>query len=449
MDCFQAPFAIWKLDKSFKVISLNPSAIHLNNDPFAGLTNEDAARLRVMGLNHSGTGLFLRWELNEKTRWFHWNAWKYEDYIYFSADEVSLLKENELYLHQILDAIPDMILVKGEGSRILWANKAFKDYYGMNIEQLQEIIDAPFQKPDYTRQYVLDDAWVWNNKKPLLIECEPVTRFDGVVRKFETLKSPIIGHNGEIRMTVGISRDITEKIEYEEKSFASSKMASLGEMAGGIAHEINNPLGIIMGKTDQMKRLHSDPKSVSDLEVICRNAERIARIVEGLRNFCQDDDRQLYSRFKILDVLDETLTYCHGRLESQNIKLIVDVRPEAMVTGKKVQISQILLNLLNNAIDAQEGLGDKWIKVSGQEMNGFSEIRIQDGGPGVPVEIETKVMQPFFTTKEIGKGMGLGLSVSFAIARQHGGELTIDRKVSASCFLLKLPSQPAAKVSSS
>jgi len=439
MNCFQAPFALWKLDKSFKVISTNPAAIHLGENPFAGLQKEDEDRLKVMAKTRDEKGLSMKWDFQGKTKWLHWHSWKEDDHFFFSADDVSELKNNELYLHQIVDAIPDMILVKGEASRILWANKAFKDYYGMTIEQLQEIIDAPFQSSEHTRQYVLDDAWVWNNKKPLRIECEPVTSFEGVTHMFETLKTPILDQNGNIKMTVGISRDITEKIEYEQKSFASSKMASLGEMAGGIAHEINNPIGIIMGKSMQMKRQNPDSKARSDFDMIIRSAERVAKIVEGLRNFCQQDDRQLFNEFKVIDVIDETLTYCHGRLNNLGISLKMDIPENLMMSGKRVQISQILLNLLNNAIDEIQSIDERWIKISANKKDNFTEIRVQDSGHGVSPELESKVMQPFFTTKELGKGMGLGLSVSFAIAKHHGGELLLDRGVSPSCFLLRIP----------
>src|SRR5690606_30252933 len=287
MDCSQAPFAMWRLTKSFEVVSTNLAAIHLNENPFAGLSMENREELKKLTKARDEKGLVLEWEFNNKTKWLHWHVWKENDDFIFSADDVSSLKENELYLHKIVDAIPDMILVKGEGSKILWANKAFKDYYNMSIEELQEIIDAPFQENEHTRQYIYDDAWVWNNKKPLRIECEPVTSYTGSTHMFKTLKTPICDHNGEIKMTVGISRDITKKMEYREKSFASAKMASLGEMAGGIAHEINNPIGIIMGKTSQLKRKLGGDEFQTDLDVIMKSSERVAKIVEGLRSFCQ------------------------------------------------------------------------------------------------------------------------------------------------------------------
>ena len=123
----------------------------------------------------------------------------------------ALLFEREQMYKQILDSTADMVLVKGQNSKIVWANKAFRDYYGMTNEQLEDIVDAPFNEPDYTLQYIKDDAYVFETGEILEIAAEPVTRYDGVVRLFSTVKSPICNQEGEVIMTVGVSRDITER----------------------------------------------------------------------------------------------------------------------------------------------------------------------------------------------------------------------------------------------
>ncbi|MDZ8184996.1 MAG: PAS domain S-box protein [Nostoc sp. ChiSLP02] len=123
------------------------------------------------------------------------------------------LRENEKIYQQILDAIADMVLVKGAKSRIIWANKAFRDYYGMSEEQLQDTIDAPFNEPDYTLQYIKDDAYVFETGQTLEILQEPVTKHDGEVRLFHTIKSPIFNEQGQVMMTVGVSRDIRDRLE--------------------------------------------------------------------------------------------------------------------------------------------------------------------------------------------------------------------------------------------
>lgn len=126
----------------------------------------------------------------------------------------------------LLDMIPDMILVKGPESHILWANAAFQKYYGMNNEQLAGMIDAKVSKPDFTQQYIRDDNMVFTTGNTLDIPEEPVTRYDGEVRYFNTIKSAIKNHEGKVIMTIGISRDITDRKiaeELEEKALSEVK----------------------------------------------------------------------------------------------------------------------------------------------------------------------------------------------------------------------------------
>ena len=140
------------------------------------------------------------------------------------------LRDSEQKYHQILDSIGDMVLVKGPQSKIVWANKAFRDYYGMTEEQLQGIVDAPFADPDNTLQYIKDDAFVFETGQTLQISEESVTRYDAEVRLFSTVKTPIRSADGQIVMTVGVSRDMTERNKTEEAVKASeSKYRSLVE----------------------------------------------------------------------------------------------------------------------------------------------------------------------------------------------------------------------------
>ncbi|MEG3842284.1 PAS domain S-box protein, partial [Microcoleus sp. herbarium14] len=140
------------------------------------------------------------------------------------------LRESEKRYHQILDSIADMVLVKGPQSKIVWANKVFRDYYGMTEEQLQGIVDAPFNNPDYTLQYIQDDTFVFETGQTLAIPEEPVVRHDGEVRLFSTVKTPIRNEDGLVTMTVGVSRDMTERKQAEEAVKASeTKYRSLVE----------------------------------------------------------------------------------------------------------------------------------------------------------------------------------------------------------------------------
>jgi two-component system, NtrC family, sensor kinase len=137
------------------------------------------------------------------------------------------VRESEQKYQQILDAIADMILVKGPKSRIVWANKAFRNYYGMSNEQLRDLIDAPFNEPDYTLQYIKDDAYVFETGQTLVIPEEPVTRFDGEVGSFHTVKSAIRNQEGQVVMTVGVSRDLSDRKRAEEELRQSQQKLAL------------------------------------------------------------------------------------------------------------------------------------------------------------------------------------------------------------------------------
>jgi PAS domain S-box-containing protein len=131
-------------------------------------------------------------------------------------DNQSILREQVLIYEQALDVVPDMVLIKAAQSRIAFANRAFRDFYGMTMEQLRDLIDAPFVEPDYTQQYIKDDTLVFTTGQTLDIPSEPVTRYDGTVRLFHTVKTAITDVAGEVIRTVGISRDITTEQETQQ-----------------------------------------------------------------------------------------------------------------------------------------------------------------------------------------------------------------------------------------
>jgi PAS domain S-box-containing protein len=150
------------------------------------------------------------------------------------------LRDSEQKYHQILDSIADMVLVKGPESKIVWANQAFRDYYGMTEEELQGMIDAPLSNPDNTLQYIKDDAFVFETGQTLQIAEESVTRYDSQVRLFSTVKTPIRNEDGQITMTVGVSRDMTERKAAEEAVKASeAQYRSLVETSQDMIWSVN------------------------------------------------------------------------------------------------------------------------------------------------------------------------------------------------------------------
>ncbi len=211
----------------------------------------------------------------------------------------------------------------------------------------------------------------------------------------------------------------------------SSRLASLGEMSAGIAHEINNPLAVIDGTTRLISRslaanIEIDSQKLDAYLIkIAKMVTRITKIVNGLRAFSRDGSQEPITQFPVDKFFNDISDLCHANLvhKKVDIRFFID-DPSIIMSGREVQLSQVLINMINNSADAVEKLNEKWITV---ECNSTSEqvvISITDSGQGIPADIQTKMLQPFFTTKELGKGTGLGLSISLGIIESHGGTLT-------------------------
>lgn len=236
-----------------------------------------------------------------------------------------------------------------------------------------------------------------------------------------------------------------EQLQIQElKAANASKLASLGEMASGIAHEINNPLAIIQTNVELIKLHLEQPipdktEIYNGIEKIKTTSERIATIIRGLRTFSRNSENDPFIKAQLSDIVQETLSFCSEKFRNQNIELKIDIPEPIEIECRPSQISQILLNLLNNAADAVCDLPEKWVYLSAQRHSTHFEIRVLDSGDGIPLQLQHKIMLPFFTTKEIGKGTGLGLSISKGIAAQHGGSLELNNDSANTEFVIILP----------
>jgi PAS domain S-box-containing protein len=263
---------------------------------------------------------------------------------------------------------------------------------------------------------------------------------------------------GNPKRMMGINWDKSKEVELEKsllveraKMINSSKMATLGEMSAGIAHEINNPLAIIVGKTDKLERLAARPGMtietlLPEFADIKKTAHRIASLIKGLRTFSRNSEGDPFQSASVDALIVDTLALCKERFKSGSVNLIVPEESHLEIDVRSTQISQILLNLLNNAFDAVCGSKDAWIKLEIQAIDArFVQFRVSDSGLGIPAHIADKIMNPFFTTKDIGKGTGLGLSISQGMAHDHGGTLKLDAQAPNTCFVLELPIHQASE----
>lgn len=261
---------------------------------------------------------------------------------------------------------------------------------------------------------------------------------------------PEVDENGIVLSLSGTCQDITDKVntEYERAKLAqSSKLATLGEMASGIAHEINNPLTIIRGylkMIEYMGREKDIPRDdiLDSVKKAQLAIERTAKIVSSLKYFSRDPSQDAFENVNIQTIMEDTLSFCQRRLEKQNVLLEVKMPKEPlMIYGRPVEISQIILNLILNSFDAVKTLepARRWVKVFIEAQAETLILRVLDNGNGVPLEIRNRIFEPFNTTKPAGQGTGLGLSISRNIAHSHNGELILENTKSPTTFLLTLP----------
>ncbi len=237
----------------------------------------------------------------------------------------------------------------------------------------------------------------------------------------------------------------------QETLFKKSRMAELGEVSGGFAHEINNPLTVILANAQKIKRnakkevFEADKivKMASKIEATC---DRIVKIIDGLKNYSRDASRDPVEMVNLEQLLGDVKEIFQEKMRHRMIDFYVaEDCSEVNVVGRYGQLYQVLVNLINNAVDAigepeSSPEGRRYLRIE-HEMNidDSLSLKVIDSGPGIPKELREKVFQPFFTTKPVGKGTGLGLSISYGLMKEQGGALLYERLNDETSFILVIP----------
>jgi len=251
---------------------------------------------------------------------------------------------------------------------------------------------------------------------------------------------------------LGLQRTISDKHLRKqllsEQMLREKRIEALSHMAGGLAHEINNPLAIIHGTASDLRLLADGDGLLSAEDVrnasntIVETSDRAMRILNGLRGFAREAANDPKEWASIYDIAEQTFELQQSRFARHNIKMSMVLEPEIpLILCREVQIGQILTNLTNNAFDAitQHNSEERWMSLRAGINDGRLLVEVIDSGPGVDGEARANLMQPFFTTKTQGLGMGIGLSLSRAIAQDHGGSLALVDDAENTSFRLTLP----------
>lgn len=282
----------------------------------------------------------------------------------------------------------------------------------------------------------------------MLISARRLEREDLALREMNrTLDDRVAQRTAELGAQIRERERIQAMLDSQRaQMIAASKLTSLGEMAGGLAHEINSPLNIIQARASDLQEIAQSQSPVDSTNVlkatasILRTSERIMAVVRGLRTFARDGRADPFERTSVQTIVEDTLALCRERFAASGINVEVSgLQADLTIECQRVQISQVLLNLLNNAFDAVQCLANKWIRVEVSTDADSLSISVTDSGRGIPREIAEKAMQSFFTTKPVGKGTGLGLSISNAIAEAHHGRMWIDSRGPNTRIVLSIP----------
>jgi PAS domain S-box-containing protein len=361
--------------------------------------------------------------------------------------EKSLIEQRQ-FLDIVLNNVPSMIFVKDFQKNLSFSliNKAGEDLLGVKKEDLIGKNDFNFFPKDQAEFFVKKDCEVFDQKSVLRIEQEEIATPKGI-RFLQTQKVPTYDIDGKNQFLIGISSDITEEVmaqkvlaEERAKSLHQSKLATLGEMAAGMAHEINNPLAIIDGMVNLLPASANNyDKFHERINSIKKAIFRISTIVSGLKKFSRSSEGLHRAPVRISDVLAEVSHLTKAKIDRHQVEINLKIIQDAYIYCNEVELEQVFVNLINNAIDAIKELTPRWINIQVFSMKSQVMIHIIDSGPGISQEIREKIFNPFYTTKKVGEGTGLGLSISKGIIEAHQGSISLKSDMSNTCFEIILP----------
>ncbi len=239
---------------------------------------------------------------------------------------------------------------------------------------------------------------------------------------------------------------LTDQLDLlKSKIYNSSKELSLGELSKGISHEINNPLAIIMALAEEMQFLSNKekikPEEITEFSTkISTNVQRIEKIVSGLSHFSNNFHKTDLSQQKLLPILDNCINLINYKLAKKQISIVKEISsPELKVICNANKLSQSLVQLIFNSAEAIQDLNEKWIKIKAYDENNYCFIEVIDSGKGIPLELQDKIMQEFFTSKNAQQKIGIGLNICNKLAEEQNAKIELINSHPNTCFRLSFP----------
>jgi PAS domain S-box-containing protein len=363
------------------------------------------------------------------------------------AQQALAAKANEM--QNLIDGVPAMLSHWNSDLKNLAANIGYAKLFGKYPSQMlgmsyQDVLGPVFAKIKPFLDKALNGEISKTSTEMLLN--------NGEVRHTQVTFQPDID-GGIVKGIFTVAIDITAEVQMRKalelerlKVLRTSRLASLGEMSAGIAHEISNPLAIIEGSTNLLTKFLNNPeKLISKIEAIKKSCGRISKIVSGLRKFSRSGDKIELSLHSLSAIAREVLKLTESKSKRHDTSVTMESKTDASVFCNEIEIEQVLINLINNAIDAVKTNPEKWVKVLLFDDNDSVVLRVIDSGSGIPENVRNKLFEPFFTTKKVGEGTGLGLSISKGILDEHKATITVVTDYPNTCLEVRFPKAVAIK----
>jgi PAS domain S-box-containing protein len=351
------------------------------------------------------------------------------------------LHEEREFARRLVASFPDVIVVLDAAGRCTYVSGRAKDLLGYEPGELMGQTLGERADPN-DRPALLELFGDLLAGRRQIGDIEYRTQHKGGSwRTFRTAASPLFDAEGKIVGVIAAARDVTTLKRLEQQLIQSEKLAAVGQMIAGVAHELNNPLTVILATCELLRDQPPEEARRRHVEVVHEQARRAARIVEGLLVFSRPSALSR-ARVNLSELLQHALQLQQQSLRANGIG--VDLVPEAAlppVIGDPNRLVQVFLNIITNSEQAIRAVRDQGtIRIRFGQSGENVWVSFQDDGGGIPPEILPKIFDPFFTTKRPGRGTGLGLSICLAIAREHGGNIEVQSSPeSGSVFTVLLP----------
>lgn len=404
---------------SFLLFGMIYGAFEIMSFTIGGVTDPE-----VLGYLHFSRGVFTTLAL---LAWIGWTLFEYRGRFQ------QVLRQHDDRLLRIIDNISEAVIVTNTEGRITFWNQAASNLFGWERDQvlkkpITSIIAVPTGEnllPGRYQEYEID-----------------LQTRSGEHRYVSVVVSSLSDDIGKVESYTYVFHDLTEKAVRMAQMERSERLASLGHMAAGIAHEIGNPLTAISSVVQLLQRRTTDEKQLTQLHRVQENIGRITTIVREMVDFSKPVSTE-NSKMNLNDSIRDAVGLLKHDTRSRNVRFVLELDQNLpSILAIPDQLHQVMLNLILNAVDAVTDKNKPIVSIRTYSAGGMVCAEVADNGSGIPPNIKNRIFEPFFTTKKVGKGTGLGLSVTHNIITGIGGQITVSSSPGETVFEILIPVAP-------